>query len=1095
MKAAGIEDIYDLSPLQESMLFHTLYDPAQGAYFEQVQIPFYERCDPAKLHMAWRRVFERHAVLRTSVHWKGLSKPYQVVHKDVQLPFLEKDWRSIPLDDLDQNLESYIESDRARRLDLEKPPLMRLGLIRLPDEEDLLLWSFHHILLDGWSVDLILQEFNEIYDALFTGREQQLNSVQPYRNYILWLQQQDLSAAETFWCGTLKDFAGPTPFHVDRPANDDEGQIADYAQQKLTLSHETTARLEHLARSSRLTLSTVMQGAWALLLSRYSQETDVMFGSIVSGRPPALPGVEAMVGLFINTLPVRVKVPGGARLLPWLAELQKHQIAARQFEYTPMARIQQWSEVPSGVPLFESILVFENLPGYSDYEQEDEEDESADAQFLARTNFPVCVIAMPGQRLLVSISYDCRRFEAPVVARMAGHLKMLLEEIAQDPNRSLDELRMITPAETHQLIQEWNSTSRDYSLTSLCEMFEVQAALRPDATAFMLNTEKISYRDLNERSNQLAHALKALGVGPEVLVAICFERSIDMTVALLGVLKAGGAFVPLDPGYPQARLHFMLKDAKASLLLTTAKLKEMFADTGVPSVLLDTHDLNLAEQNQANLGEYAAPNQLAYVIYTSGSVGTPKGVAVEHKQILNRLAWMWEAYPFDSNEVSCHKTALSFVDSIWEVFGGLLQGKPTALIPDEVLRDPYQFVRVLAECGVTRLWVVPSFLRVLLETFPTLTTLLPRLKFWVSTGEPLTAELADLFRRRMPHATLHNVYGTSEVWDVTWHDPNSADKAARRVPIGRPISNMQAYVLDHRLRPQPIGVPGELCVGGVGLARGYLYQSDLTAAKFVLNPFSREPGLRLYRSGDLARYTESGEIEYLGRIDHQLKIRGVRIEPGEVEAVLAGHPRVGQAVVVPMKDGPATNSLLAFVQRERRSLPPLRIANNGDGTPSSLLGPTTIAEQPESPDMAADRLLSAELRLLAESYLPSAMVPNSFEFVDRFPLTPSGKIDRIALAHSAGNGRPSEKVYVPPQTTVERKLSELYCEILAAPRAGLYDNFFRDLGGHSLLATRLLSRVRDAFAVELPLRAIFENPTVGALARVVESSGGSLLRA
>ncbi len=912
-KLDNIEDIFELSPLQEGMLFHSLYEPRAGLYVQQFNFPLPADIDLSALEQAWQKLIARHPVLRTSFHWEDLSKPLQVIHRNVKFTLNRLDWRHLDAADYKLHLREYLKQDRE--FDLSKPPLMRLSVVQLPDENYQCLWTFHHILLDGWSVQLVFKDLDALYEASCAGKEAQLSAIRPYRDYVLWLKQQDLAKAERFWRKSLKGFTAPTPLNVDEPLDQAEAPQAEYGSHEIRLSKTLSSELQNLAQQHRLTLNTVAQAAWAVLLSRYSGEQEVVFGSVVSGRPGTLAGVESMVGLFINTLPVRVKVSSGSEVMPWMKDLQAQQLDAREYEYTPMLEIQRWSELPSAVPLFESLVVFENFPtAFSPESDGAEQDEF----YFERTNYPLCVVAIPGEELRLWFYYQQQRFEPAAIERMAGHLRTVLEGIAANPRQRLGDLPLLTAAEQRQILKEWNATGKEWAgQRSLVELFEAQVAASAEATAIICEEERLSYEELNRRANQVAHYLRGLGVGPEVVTGVCLERGVALVVALLGVLKAGGVYLPLDPSYPRERLEFMLADAEAAVLWTERRWAGMFGDSRAQIVCADEIEASVESGSLANPAGETRPEQAAYVIYTSGSTGRPKGVVVEHKQVLNRLAWMWEAYPFGAGEVCCQKTALNFVDSIWELLGGLLQGVPTVILADEEVKDPYALVERLAAERVSRIWVVPSLLRMLLEEHGDLQQRLPALKFWVSSGEALTVELLERFQRAMPESVLYNVYGTSEVWDATWYDPSTAGEKEKRVPIGRPISNVEVYVLDGEGRVAPIGVPGELHVGGVGLARGYIGLAELTGAKFIAHPFSTEAGARLYKTGDLVRYRGDGNLEFLGRMDHQVKIRGFRVELGEVEAALVEHPNVRQAVVTARKFSAGDHRLIAHVLADR----------------------------------------------------------------------------------------------------------------------------------------------------------------------------------
>jgi surfactin family lipopeptide synthetase C len=1051
----NIEDIYRLSPLQELMLFQTLYAPTSGVYLEQVSFPVTGPINVDALRQAWGQVAQLYPVLRTSFHWEDLQQPVQVVHRTVSVPWQERDLSGLASQARAQALRDHLLKDRKLGFDFKRAPLMRFAWFRLARNNYRCVWTFHHAILDGWSIQIVVRKVTEFYTALASGLAPDAQSSRPYADYIQWLSRQDTQAAASFWRQRLAGISAPTRLHIDHDAQIFFAPEDTFDEDHVEISALTTLHLKDLCRQHHLTLNTLLQGAWALLLSRYGNDADVLFGAVVSGRPADLPGVEQMVGMFINTLPVRVHVDTRSPLIDWLKTLQAQQLEARKFEFSHLIQIQELSDIPRRVPMFETMMVFENFPVTTSWD--DQKNVQKDARLLDQSNMPLSVMVVPASEILVKILYNCRRFDATTVRRVLGHLRTVLDAMASRFKLTVGELPMLTEAERRQVVEDWNRTRRNIDTSaSLVDLFQAQCARTPDARALVCGPAQLTYAELNRCANRLAHHLLTLGVGPEVLVGICIERSFDFVIALLALFKTGGAYLPLDPTYPKQRLAYMLDDANVGIVLTLERFAEQVATSGRTLVRLDTDAVRLAEYPSADPPSRLTPQQLAYVIYTSGSTGQPKGVAVEHLQLLNRLHWMWRAYPFGPNEVSCQKTAANFVDSIWEFLGPLLKGSLTVVIPDDILRDTSRLVSELAQHCVTRLWLVPSLLRAMLDLYPDLQRRLPDLVFWVTSGEALTPELFRRFRVQMPKAVLYNLYGTSEVWDATWFDPTRETLADDQAPIGRPIDNVETYVLDEQLQPAPVGVPGELFVGGAGLARGYLNRPAQTCEKFIAHPFSKQHSARLYRSGDLVRWLPDGNLEYLGRRDHQVKIRGYRIELGEIEGALEEHPDIRQAVVLALAAADGAQRLVAYV------------------VPANLPGPGMI-----------------ELRRFLGTRLPEPMVPAQFVALEVIPLTPNGKIDRQALPRVGAAGSQPERVVTAPRNMTEQVLAGIWSEVLGLKpeQVGVKDHFFADLGGHSLLATQLVSRVRGSFHVELPLRSLFESPTIDALAREVESLG------
>lgn len=910
MKAENIEDIYKLSPTQQGLLFHTLYAPESGVYCDRYTIAFKGNLNSSAFEQAWQQAAKRHSVLRTSFFWEEVEEPMQVVHRQVALPLEQYDWRGINPAEQQHKLEAFLKADRSRSYQLCNPPLMRLALIQMNDDVYQFIWSNHHILFDGWSRFVLFKEVLELYQALNNGNHIYLKPSFPYRKYIAWLRQQDLSQAEAFWRRTLQGVTAPTPLVVDRLISS-ISSTEEYSEQQIELSLANTDRLKSLARQSQLTLNTLVQGAWALLLSRYSGEDDVVFGANTSGRPVDLPGVESAVGLFVNSLPVRVQVNATDSLIPWLKKLQSKQAQARQYEYSPLVQVQGWSELPKGVPLFNSLIAFENYPVDASLRQKNKSLEICDFTVVNRTNYPLSVIVAPNAQLLLKIIYDRRYFDAATITRMLRHLQTLLVGMAANPQQRLQDLPLLTKTERHLCLVTWNNTQTEYPL-NLClhQLIEAQVEKTPDAVAIVFAEQQLTYQQLNSRANQLAHYLQKLGVKPEVKVGICIERSLEMIVGLLGILKAGGAYVPIDPDYPPQRQGFIVQDCQISLLLTQEKFKATLSEFEAQVICLDSDWGMLLVEQTDNLVTNITPDNLAYVIYTSGSTGQPKGAMNTHVAVCNRLLWMQDTYQLTANDRVLQKTPFSFDVSVWEFFWPLLTGACLVVAQPGSHRDSNYLVKLIATEQITTLHFVPSMLRIFLQEQGL--EQCHSLQRVFCSGEALPFDLQQSFFERL-QAKLYNLYGPTEAAiDVTaWTCQCNSTQAV--VPIGSPIANIQIYILDAQLRLVPVGVPGELYIGGIGLARGYFNRPELTAEKFIPHPFSDRPGARLYKTGDLARYQPDGTIEFLGRIDYQIKLRGLRIELGEIEAVLGQHPAVQQTVVVAQEDEVGKQRLVAYV--------------------------------------------------------------------------------------------------------------------------------------------------------------------------------------
>ncbi|HEV3457894.1 MAG TPA: amino acid adenylation domain-containing protein, partial [Thermoanaerobaculia bacterium] len=1043
---AGIADLYPVSPLQHGLLFHSVASPGSGAYVEHLLCTLRGDLDADALADCWEEAVARHPILRTAFVGLDLPRPLQAVAARAGAAVSREDWRPLPPAERRQRLEERFAAACRQGFDLERAPLARWALWRTGDREHQLLWSYHHLLIDGWSFAELVAELAESYEARRAGRPPRRRARRPFRDFLEWLERQDSTDTAEYWRRTLAGFTAPTPLGlVPPPAASGHTPAAAIVER---LGGADTAALGAAARRARVTLNTLVQAAWALLLARYSGEPEVVFGITVAGRPPRLAGVETMLGLFINTLPLRAACDGAEAPVPWLQRLQAGQGELRDHEHTPLARVQGWSEVPPGTPLFESVLVFENYPRDASLLRLGASLGMAEVRLVERTHYPLALAAVPGERLLLRLDYDPGRCDRTAAARLPGHLASLLAALAgavaavsgsaaaDTAAVRLADLLLLAGAERHQLLYEWSGEAgcrgagrapraaggdpRDPEAGAgacLDELFGAWAARAPHRPALACGDAALSYGELDRLAGKLAARLAALGAAPEVLVAVCLPRSLDLVVALLAVLRCGAAYVPLDPDYPPERLAFVLADSGARLLLArsqlAATLAEAAGDGAARYRLVACDDLcpPLPEPSAAGAagdgptpagGPHLAgrrdPRHLAYVIYTSGSTGRPKGVPVSHANVGRLLAAARPRFAFGADDVWTlfHSPAFDF--SVWEIWGALAAGGRLVIVPLAVSRDPEAFARLLAAERVTVLNQTPSAFAQLAAHLaagvPQGPAALPALRWVIFGGEALEPAL---LRGWLPAPTdrvdpstrrprLVNMYGITETTvHVTWRQLGPEDLAAAPAaaptattttaaagaasPIGRPLAGLTVDLLDAAGRLVPAGVPGEIHVGGAGLARGYLGRPALTAARFVPDPWSGRraaPGSRLYRSGDLARRLPDGQLEFLGRADQQVKIRGFRIELGEIEAALLAHPEVAAAAVTVREPAPGDRRLAAAVV-------PCR-------TPGGDAG------------------LEARLRAALRRRLPDHMVPADFMVLAALPLTAHGKLDRKRLA-------------------------------------------------------------------------------------------------
>ncbi|MGH7832388.1 MAG: non-ribosomal peptide synthetase, partial [Candidatus Binatia bacterium] len=917
-----IEDSYPLSPVQHAMLVHSLAVPRSGVYVQQLLCTVREDLNVPAFREAWESIVRRHPVFRTRFNWKISGEPVQQVYRDVQLPFIFQDWKGLPGDRQQRLLEAFLQLDRIHGFNLEQPPLLRLAVFCFSEGNYRWVWTSHHAVLDGRSRLLVLKELFALYRQFSRGGTLHLERPRPYREYIDWLSRQDLTAAERFWRGALRGFTAPTPLMIDRaPGRPGE---EDFAEQRARLSEALTKNLLDLAERHRLTANTFLQGAWALLLARYSGEESVVFGTTRAGRHSIMAEAGAMVGVFINTLPVRVHVTPVRSLLEWLKEIRSHWVAMRDFEHTPLVQILKGSDIPAGSPLFESLLTFENydlgsaLNNHSGLDQE--------FRLFGATNYPLSVAGYLGRELILNVTYDRRRFQDSVMTRMLGHLTTLLEAMVSAPASRLSDLPLLTERERYQLTVEWNDTSREYPENQcLPKLFESQVERSPAAIAAVFGNHQWSYRELNRRANQLAHYLRKLGVGPEVTVGVCMERCPEMLVGLLGVLKAGGAYVPLDPALPEERLSFTIEDSRVGVMLTAESSGGVLRPNSIPPSarmrsrvprcrvidLVDDWEI-ISRESKHNPPAAARPQNLAYILYTSGTTGQPKGAMIEQRSLVNYLHWVNRDLMGEKVASLPAITKLAFDASLKQLLAPLLRGRAVWLLPDVLNTDLSKLLNTIAGRSAAAINCVPSLWKSLLEELKSgkHAASADNLACLLVGGERISPELVRNTFAALPHLEIWNLYGPTE---ATANATAARIKKDEEVTLGRPVANTQVYILDPQLRPVPVGVAGELHVGGAGLARGYLNRPEMTADKFIPNPFSREPGARLYKTGDLARYRADGNIEFLGRLDNQVKIRGFRIELEEIEAILRQHPAVMDAAVLARDERPGEKRLVGCI--------------------------------------------------------------------------------------------------------------------------------------------------------------------------------------
>jgi len=1027
-----IEDIYPLSPMQQGMLYHSLYGAESGLYSELYRFTINGPLNIDHFRAMWDHLAKVRPVLRTIFRWKKLDSPVQIVLKERRPAFDIKDLRTIAEDDQKRELDTFCQKIRTTPFDLENGPLMRVTLFLLGKDKIHVVWNFHHILMDGWSIPVLMRDLFTIYIALEAGQKLPYPTARPYKDYIRWLDKQDKDSAMTFWEKQLGDFSGPTPLSADyHPAKREGFSVGKKA---LDLSQELTSGLNAVAKDARVTLSSLISTAWAILLSRYSNEDDIVFGYTVSGRPPDLESSEDIVGLFINTLPLRVKIDETKGFLALLKDVHDQSVEIRDYEYSLLTDIKACSSVPGGQSLFDSIVVFENYPSESINIEGDFS--ISDFAVTEMTNFDITVLVSPGKQMNICIEYAKDIFKDSTIERMISHLHNLLENIAVRPKAQVCDLTMLSKEESQQLLVEFNDMDSDLPKDkSPYQLFEEQVRKTPEQTAVAFEDNSLTYKELDEKANQLAHYLRKKGVGKEAMIGLLLERSLDMIVGILGIQKAGGAYIPMDPEYPKPRLEYMLEDTKAPVLVTQSALLERISKRPTNTVVLDTDRDKISLESKDDPSPLSTPENLSHVIYTSGSTGVPKGVMIEHRNVIAFLYWCMEEFSFDEYEKMIASTSICFDLSVFEFFLPLITGAQVIILRSSLEIDDY-----LKDHAATMVNTVPSALK----HFLTVTNTRHRIKAINLAGEPLKLDLVQKAYDTLDVDIIRNLYGPTE--DTTYSTNFRVPKDFNRQPlIGRPISNTKAYILDKYLNPVPVGVIGEIYLSGAGIARGYLNAPEKTTQRFIPNPFATLKDNYLYKTGDLGQYLSDGNIEFLGRVDYQVKIRGNRIELGEIEARLSTYEGISDCVVIDKDDKEGDKYLVAY-----------------------YVSPKDIS--------------ITDLRSYLKEILPEYMVPSRFVHLESLPLTPNGKIDRKALPEPEGLRPEMEAVYTAPRNDIERIIAEVWEAVLGIDRVGIHDNFF-DLGGHSLLIMKVLAKMQLEYPIGV--QDFFDYQTVAELAQII----------
>jgi amino acid adenylation domain-containing protein len=1031
---------------QEIWLAAQMGGEAGVGYNESLKLDFHGNFDAESFRAAVRQVIQRHAILRATFSPDG---QWQRIHATIpqEIPFIDLSTKREA--DREIALARVMEQEVTEPFDLGLGPLVRVRVVRLSGDHHVAIWTAHHIVCDGWSGGLVVGELSTIYSSLQQGTEPTLGTPESFQEYAAGTQADSPAATQamTFWRQQFTDIPAPLDLPTDhtRPVI----RSARAATLKRVFDPNLQQSLKRVAGKQRTTLVVVLMAGLEALLYRLTGQTDMVIGLGVAGQ--AMSGKSCLVGHCVNLLPIRLKVQPTSPFQENLAAVKKGVLDAYDHNQSTVGGILKHLAVPRDPgrpPLVEIIFNLDRDVSTAQFHGTEFSYERNPKRAL---HYDLFFNFVEGPRgLYVECDYNTDLFESSTIERWLGHYQSVLEGIATNSAQEFSVLPIMNESELQRVlsISSGKESSALANAGLLHEIIERQVLATPNATALSYQGQSLSYNELNNRANQLARHLVSLGVRPNELVGVCAFRSIEMVVALLGTLKAGGAYMPVDPEYPSERLALMLQDAKPRAILTQQALRVSLPANDIPTISLDSEWAVIAMQSRANPNVKLASTDAAYVIYTSGSTGVPKGVVNVHQGIVNRLLWMQEAYQLSPADHVLQKTPYSFDVSVWEFFWPLMTGAQLVIAKPEGHRDPAYLAQLIVESGITTLHFVPSMLRVFLES-----AALPKhtkLRQVFCSGEALTADLQHSFFAACD-ADLHNLYGPTEAAVDVTHWTCRRNDARDFVPIGRPITNIQIHILDKRLRHLPIGIPGEIHIGGIGVARGYLNRPELNAERFLRDPFRKQAGALLYKTGDLARYLPTGEIEYLGRMDHQVKIRGLRIELGEIEATLSKHPAVKQCVMVVREDTPGEKTLVAYFEPQSNAAPDI-----------------------------------SELRSHLKKQLPEYMVPTTFVSMEKISLTSSGKIDRKALPAPGDRALVlgTKETFSAPRDAVEQMLAQLWAKVLKVKRVGLHDDFF-ELGGHSLLAVRIIVEIEKIYQRRLPLATLIQAPTIGGLAEIL----------
>ncbi|MBU5265930.1 non-ribosomal peptide synthetase [Virgibacillus proomii] len=1031
----NVEDIVGLTPMQQGILYESLKDPENDMYFVQISLKLDGIIIEDYFRKAWEFVMEHNNSLRSIFAWENLSEPVQVILKKITPSIRVDDLSTKSLEYKDWFLEDRKIKDRNERFVLNKGPLFRINLIKLSSSISYVMISFHHILWDGWSTNIILKEFFQYYDHLTKGIEPIItNEKAQFKDYIKWIQSKNSLEESEYWKGYLKGFDTKTSLSSTMISSSNPGKIQG---SQITLSNKIVDKLKELSKKQEVTMATILYSAWGLLLQKYNNTDDAVFGTTVSGRPNHIGKIKNSVGLFINTVPLRVKTNNVTRINELLKKVGEELSERYQFESTSLVDIKSYSNIPTESQLFDCIVVYENYPVEDWYRNGIESLKVISYSTSEKTNYSVVVEVSENDEYNINLRYDSQVFDEETINRIKEHLYQVILEILENPFAKTSDLQIITDEEKRQILT-MNKSNSDYPNKCVHELFEEQVEKTPNYIAVTMDHNKLTYEELNRRANQMARVLRNNGIKAESIVGIATDRSIEMIISMLAVMKAGGAYLPIDPSYPDDRIKYIVEDSKMECLLVQSKLKEKFQSFSTTNMLWMDDSSLFEGEGTSNLNISSQKNDLAYVIYTSGSTGNPKGVLIEHQSIVNTLTWRAEYYHYTEVDAVLQIPPFVFDSSVGDIFTSLISGAKVVLFRSEDRLEMNKLARLVHEENVTNFLIVPSLYKKFIEN---LTYDLPSLRFVTLAGEDLTEGLVEDHFKRFDHVDLYNEYGPTE--NSVASTVYKFDKNNIQVRIGTPIHNTNCYVMDKKNKIQPFGITGELQVSGRGLARGYLGNKGLTNEKFYYN---QEMGEKLYKTGDLVKLLPDGELVYIGRVDNQVKIRGNRIELGEIERKLMEHDQIKEAIVTTKDDeNNGTKKLVAYIVKK-------------------------------------EHITLESIKQFISEKCPNYMVPEYVIFLKEIPLTLNGKIDRKALPNPKGNLNNREMES--PINETQEKLVRIWQQLLDRQDIGVHDKFF-DVGGDSLKLISLTSLINREFETTFNVKDLFKYPSISSLSKII----------